>query len=156
MNKDEKMLEFLFTCPTIQENPLFFNFGNVEDNSNIVIPNSDDKALQKPYIDGSVAKRYTFNIDSFKSVAYNPIVQGESDENVEDFSDVTEIANWVNAQGEISNYPDFGSDCIIEKMETITDKPAFIGVDNSTNPPVAIYRVTIQIDYIDMSKVIWK
>ena len=33
---------------------------------------------------------------------------------------------------------------------------AFIGVDNSTNPPVAIYRVTIQIDYIDMSKVIWK
>lgn len=155
MDKDKKMIEFLQTCPTIQANPLFFNFGEIEDGSNQVIPNSDDKMLQKPFVDGSVAKRYTFNVDSFKSVAYNPIIDSSLDENLGYFEEVQAIADWINEQGDANVFPDFGADCIIEKMETQTVKPALLGVDTKKNPPVAIYRIAIQIDYIDTTKMLW-
>lgn len=155
MDKNQLMVEFLQTCPTIKDNPLFFNFGNVEDNAHQVTINSDDVALQKPYIDGSVKKRYTCSLDSFKSVACIPVVQGQSDENIEDFADVQELLDWVNEQGENFNFPDFGEDFDIEEMKTLTAKPDLIGVESSLNPPMAIYRIIIQIDYIDNTKRLW-
>lgn len=155
MDKNQLMVEFLQTCPTIKDNPLFFNFGNVEDNAHQVTINSDDVALQKPYIDGSVKKRYTCSLDSFKSVACIPVVQGQLDENIEDFADVQELLDWVNEQGENFNFPNFGEDFDIEEMKTLTAKPDLIGVESSLNPPMAIYRIIIQIDYIDNTKRLW-
>ena len=40
-------------------------------------------------------------------------------------------------------------------MATLTTKPELLGVDNEVNPPLAVYRISIQIDYIDTSKRIW-
>jgi hypothetical protein len=155
MDKNKSMIEFLQTCPIILENPLFFNFGSVEDNAHLANTRSDDKSLHKPFIDGSVARRYTFSLDSFKSVAHNPVVQGFSDENLTDLDEVQKVLDWINEQDELQNYPDFGSDCPIEKMETLTTKPDIVGVDTSSNPPMAVYRISIQIDYIDNSKKLW-
>lgn len=156
MNKNQCMVEFLQTCPTIRENPLFFNFGNVEDNANQVNINSDDVALNKPYVDGSVLKRYTCYVDSFRSVACIPVIAGKPDENIEDLTAVQEILNWINERGANSNFPDFGDTSVIEKMETTSDKPALVGVESNLNPPVAIYRIGIRIDYIDQSGKLWK
>lgn len=140
----------------MKDNPLFFNFGNVEDNAHQAIVRSDDTALHKPYIDGSVLKRFTFNIDSFKSVAYNPVVQELPDENLEDFQEVQNVLDWINEQDKLRNYPQFDSDCVIESMETLTTKPDLVGVDTTLNPPMAVYRISIQIDYIDNSNRVWK
>ena len=87
MDKSRAVLSFLQACPEISATPLFFNFGNVEDNAHQAIINSDDVALHTPFIDGSVAKRFTFSIDSFKSVAYNPVTQEylANDENLTEF-----------------------------------------------------------------------
>lgn len=156
MDKSQAVLEFLQTCPVIQANPLFFNFGNVQDNAHQTITRSDDVALHRPYVDGSVQKRFTFSIDSFKSVAYNPVVEGLSDENLEDFQDVQAILDWINDQDSLHNYPLFDSEFIIEKMETLTTKPDLVGVDTTLNPPMAIYRISILIDYIDTAHRIWK
>lgn len=156
MDKSQAVLQFLQTCPTVQANPLFFNFGNVEDNANQAIIRSDDVALHRPYIDGSVLRRFTFSIDSFKSVAYNPVVQGLSDENLEDFQDVQAILDWINTQNDLRNYPQFDTEYIIESMETLTTKPELVGVDTTLNPPMAVYRISIQIDYIDNSNRMWK
>lgn len=153
--KSQAMLDFLQTCPAIQNNPLFFNFGNIENNSAQVITRSDDVSLQKPYIDGSVLKRYTFSIDTFKSVAYNPVVSSATDENLEDFTQAQEILNWIIAQNRVSNFPDFPSTCTIEEMKPLTTKPELVGVDTSKNPHMAIYRISVQIDYIDTSECIW-
>ena len=149
------MIDFLKTCPTIQNSALFFNFGSIKDNAHQAIIKADDTSLQKPYIDGSVLKRYTFSVDSFKSVAYNPVVQGRSDENLEDFAEVQKILDWVNEQDELRNYPDFGPKCLIDGMKTLTAKPEVLGVDTSLNPPMAVYRISIQIDYVDGTKAIW-
>jgi hypothetical protein len=155
MDKNKSMIEFLQTCPIILKDPLFFNFGSIEDNAHLANTRSDDKSLHKPFIDGSVARRYTFSLDSFKSVAHNPVVQGFSDENLTDLDEVQQVLDWINEQDELQNFPDFGSDCPIEKMETLTTKPDIVGVDTSSNPPMAVYRISIQIDYIDNSKKLW-
>ena len=155
MNKHQAMLEFLQTCPKIRDNPLFFNFGKVENGAHQANMRSDDVSLHRPYIDGTELKRYTFNLDSFKSVAYNPIVQGLPDENLEDFEDVQALIDWVTEQEELKNYPAF-EDCIIDKMRSLSSKPELVGVDTTLSPPTAVYRISIQIDYLDTSKQVWK
>lgn len=155
MDKNQLMVEFLQTCPTIKNNPLFFNFGNVEENAHQLTINSDDAALQKPYIDGSVLKRYTCSVDSFKSVACNPVLSGGIGENIEDFAEVQSLVDWINEQGENFNFPNFGENISIEEMKTLTTKPKLIGVESSLNPPMAIYRIIIQIDYIDNTRRLW-
>jgi hypothetical protein len=155
MDKNQSMIEFLQTCPTIKGNPLFFNFGTVEDNAHQANTKSDDVSLHRPYVDGSVAKRYTFSIDSFKTVAHNPVVQGYSDENITELEEVQKVLDWINTQDDLQIFPDFGSDCFVEKMTTLTTRPELVGVDTSSNPPMAIYRISIQIDYIDNSKKLW-
>lgn len=155
MNKTQAMLDFLQTCSTIRDNPLFFNFGKVENGAHQANMQSDDVSVHKPYIDGTELKRYTFHLDSFKSVAYNPVVQGLSDENVEDFADVQELLDWINEQGDLKNYPAF-EDCIIDKMRSLQSKPQLVGVNTTMSPPTAVYRISIQIDYLDTSKQLWK
>lgn len=155
MDKNQAVIEFLQTCPIILSSPLFFNFGNIEDGAHQAITQSDDVALHRPYIDGSVLRRFTFRLDSFKSVAYNPVVQNYSDENMEDFIEVQNILDWINTQGDNNVFPNFGSECIIEKMQTLSTKPELVGVNTTSNPPVAVYRISIQIDYVDTTKRLW-
>jgi hypothetical protein len=149
------MLDFLQTCPSIRDNPLFFNFGKVENNAHQANMRSDDVSLHRPYIDGTELKRYTFQLDSFKSVAYNPVIQGLTDENLEDFNEVQSLIDWVNEQDDAHNYPAF-KDCVIDKMRSISSKPELVGVNTTMSPPMAVYRITIQIDYLDTSKQMWK
>lgn len=155
MDKNQAMLDFLQTCPAIRYNPLFFNFGKVENNAHQANMNSDDVSMHRPYIDGTEQKRYTFHLDSFKSVAYNPVIQGLPDENLDDFNDVQNLLDWVNEQGELKNYPAF-ENCIIDKMRCLSTKPVLVGVDTTLNPPTAVYRISIQIDYLDISKQVWQ
>ena len=151
-DKNEAMLNFIKTCPYIQDNSLFFNFGNVEDGAHQMITKSDDIRLQKPYIDGSVLKQYTFSLDSFKSIAYNPIVDEMDDENFDDFKSAQDLLNWIEEQNDAQNYPDFGDGCIIDEMRPVTEKPDLLLVETAMNPPTAIYRITIKIIYLDISK----
>lgn len=155
MTKHQAMLKFLQTCPSIRDNPLFFNFGKVENNAHQANMRSDDVSLHRPYIDGTELRRYTFNLDTFKSVAYNPIITGLPDENMEDFEDVQSLLDWINEQGELKNYPAFEK-CIIDKMQSLSTKPVLVGVDTTLSPPTAVYRISIQIDYLDISKQLWK
>lgn len=154
-NKTQAMVTFLQSCPALNGDTVFFNFGNVQDNAHQFVTRADDISLQKPFIDGSVSKRYTFIIDTFKSISFNPMVVGYDDENIDDFSNVQQLVDWVNEMGESRVFPDFGNECIIDEMKTLSSKPELLTVDRQVNPPIAVYRVQIQIDYIDNSKKIW-
>lgn len=168
MDKNNAVIEFLKTCPAIQSNPLFFNFAENEEGTNHFITETDKK--KKTYIDGSVLKQYTFTIASYVPVAYSAIV-GDSnfnDQNMENMAIVQEILDWIEEQADKANkakydlnesekdyYPDFGSECIIEDMRTLTGDPDLDGIDKSVNPPIARYSIGVQIDYIDNTKKIW-
>lgn len=157
VNKNQAVIDFLMTCPTIANNSLFFNFINAQDNNNQIITTSNDKSLNKPYIDGSVLKRYTFTIISFKSITENaiPKVAGMTDENVDDIMEVQEIIDWITEQHENRNYPDFGGFCEIDSMEALSENPNLDGVDNTASPALAKYSLSIRIEYIDKSKCNW-
>lgn len=160
VDKNQSVVNFLKTCPSLMNSPMFFNFGNVKDGATQTTIKSDDIIMHRPFIDGSVQKRYTFVIDCFKSVAYNPVFintqqSPTSNENIDELNEVQAIVDWINDKGIQGQFPDFGTACIIEKMETLTSKPDLVGVDTSQNPPTAVYRISIQIDYIDTSNSIW-
>lgn len=158
VDKNQAVIDFLITCPIIQKSPLYFNFINAKDDNKQIITIANDKNIQRPYIDGSVLKRYTFTIVDFKSIAYNAIVKqtGYPTENVLDMLEVQDIIDWITEQADAQNYPDFGEDCFIDDMRATTENPNLNGVDNSVKPSLAKYSVSIQIDYIDNSKKIWR
>lgn len=158
VDKNQAVIDLLLQCPKIVNSPLFFNFLNAKDENKQIISQSNDKALNKPFIDGSVMKRYTFSLIDFRSVAYQPIPKTTeyTSENVEELFDVQAIMDWVNAQADLRNYPDFGKDAVIDGMSTTSENPNLDGVDTSVTPALAKYSMSIQIDYLDTSKVIWK
>ena len=134
---------------------MYFNFGTVVDGAHQFTSRSDDVAASRPYVDGSIQKRFTFYLDNFKSVSYNPIVATTTDENLEEFGEIQSILDWVNAQDDLQNYPDFGEHAIIDKMSTTKWTPEMIGVDTTKDSPIAVYRIAIRIDYLDTSKRLW-
>ena len=157
VDKNQAMIDFLIQCPQIRDNPLFFNLINAKDNNKQIITIANDKATNKKYIDGSVLKRCSFTIIDFKSVTYNAIVKqaGYSNENVDEMLDVQGIVDWISEKSDAHDYPNFGVDCFIEDMQVLTDNPNLNGVDTSIKPSLAKYSITIQIDYLDTSKVIY-
>ena len=158
MDKNQAIIDFLIQCPTIANNPLFFNFLNAKDNNKQIITQANEISLNSRYIDGSVLKRYTFSIIDFRSVVYQPLpkVEGYTSENVEEMFDVQGIMDWVNEQADLQNYPDFGENCLIDSMRTTSDNPNLNSIDTSVTPALAKYSMSIQVDYLDTSKAIWQ
>lgn len=156
-NKHQAVIDYLLTCPTIYDTPLYFNFINAQDNTNQFVTESNDAYTNVRYVDGSVKKLYTFNITTFKSInaiAVVPIT-GYPDENINDMYDTQALIEWIREQNDIRNFPDFGTDCEIEQITTTTEEPKFVGIDEQTEPNLAVYNTAIQIEYIDYSKTIW-
>lgn len=157
-NKHQAVIDYLVTCPAIQDSPLFFNFINAQDGTNQFLTVSNDEYTSTKYIDGSVQKIYTFTILTFKSVNDIEIVRipGYQNENVSDMEDVQALIDWIQEQEEIHNYPDFGENCIVESIKTTTEEPNFDGIDEQVEPNLAVYSTSIQISYLDISKQLWR
>lgn len=170
-SKEEAVLNFLFQCPQIRDNPLFFNFINAKDGNKQIVTMGNEANIHRPYIDGSVLKRYTFTLVDFRSATYQPIPKvaettttttTSSDtppapiqnENVEEFIDVQGILDWVEQQADNRQFPNFGQNCVIDSMHVLTDNPVLNGVDTQIKPALAKYSFSIRIDYIDYSKAI--
>lgn len=157
MDKNQAVIDFLLQCPQIKENPLFFNFAEAEDNNKQIVTVANDKSVSKEFIDGSVQRLYTFTIIDYRSVTYQAIVKmaGYANENVEEMFDIQKMIEWVSEQAKVRNYPDFGEKCIINNMWAVTDTPNLNGVDTSAQPPLAKYSVSVQIEYLDRTGVLW-
>jgi len=156
-DKNQAIINFLLTCPALSANPLFFNFANAKDDTRQLVVAANEKNLNRPFVDGSVMKRFTFTLIDFKSVSYNaiPRASGYTDENVDDLLQVQDILDWITEQADLHNYPDFGEDCVIDEMRALTENPNLNGVDTTIQPALAKYSVSIQIDYIDYSRKVW-
>lgn len=154
-DKNVAMIEFLMDCPIIQENPLFFNFAEEEDGNNHYITEKVSPVAQ--YIDGSVLKQYTFTIASYSYVTHVAIDNDNVlvNENLENMAKIQGILDWINEQSESDNFPDFGEECIVDDMSTLTSDPNIDGIDTSVNPPIARYSVGVKLMYLDNSKKLW-
>lgn len=156
MDKNKAILDFITTYDGIKDSPIFVNFINATNDDIQLMTSSNDKALNKPFIDGSVKKRYTFNLIITKSLTDRAIVKDELiGENIDDLADMQAFMDWINEQGDNQIYPDFGEQCAIEEMHTTAENPELTGINTEVSPALALYSMEIRIDYIDYSKVIW-
>ena len=158
VDKNQAVIDYILQCPSIQDSPLYFNFINAIDNTNQVVTQANDRYLNRKYIDGSELKLYTFMIITYKSATDIAVVKlpGYSNENVVDMSDIQALIDWVKEQEDLENYPDFGQDCTIESIQVTTDNPRFDGINDEVSPALAVYSMTIEIQYLDKSKIIWR
>lgn len=157
VDKNKALIDYLLQCEDIYNSPLYFNLINAKDNTIQILPVTEDKIANRPFIDGSVQKRYTANLITFKSISDLEIVKSDDypNENIDELQDIQKLIDWIQEQEELRNYPDFGENCEIDSIDTTTDNPRFDGIDAQANPPIAMYTISIVIEYIDTSKVIY-
>ncbi len=158
IDKNQAVIDFLLQCPDIANSELYFNFINAQDDNKQIITESNEKFSNRTYIDGSVLKQYTFTLIDFKSITDSALVliQNYQNENVVDVSDVQALINWINNQNKLRNFPDFGEDCEIQSIETTSENPNFEGVNTEVTPILAMYSISIRIEYIDNSEKLWR
>lgn len=161
IDKNKAVIEYLLTCPDIANSSIYFNLINAKDDTIQILTTAEDKTLSRPYIDGSVLKRYTFNLITFKSISDAelvtvPVGSGEyySNENVDELGAVQLLIDWISEQEDNANYPDFGENCVVDRIMTTTDNPRFDGINADMTPPLAMYSISIVIEYLDISKMI--
>ena len=157
IDKNQAVIDYLLTCPSIAGNPVFFNAIQAEDDTKEIVTIANDRNAHKPFIDGTVEKQYTFTIMDFRSMSYLPIVigTGYSNENVEDMLDVQGVIDWIEDQNDARNFPNFGTDCIIDSIHTGADNPNLNGLDTNSSPALAKYSVSVVINYLDKSKALY-
>lgn len=157
VDKNKAVIDYLIQCPAIYNSPLYFNFIKAETDTNQFVTDSNDEYTNIRYVDGSVMKQYTFTIVTYKSTADIPVVKldGYPNESMSDLFDVQSLIDWVREQEDIHNYPDFGSDCVVDSIRTTSENPRFDGIDDQVTPNLAIYSVSIEIRYLDNSKKVW-
>ena len=156
VDKNQAILNFIATYEGIETNPIFVNFINAKDDDIQYLTSSNDKSLNKKFVDGSELKRFTFSIIITKSITNMAIAKDIMvNENISDMAFIQSFMDWINEQGEEGNYPDFGTDCVIEEMHTTAENPSLDGINTDVSPALALYSMEIGIDYIDYSKIIW-
>ena len=158
VDKNQAVINYILQCPTIQNSPLYFNFINAEDDTNQFLTQSSERYASKRFVDGSVMKIYSFTIILYKSTADIAVVkiEGYPNENITDMQSIQALIDWIADQQELHNYPNFGNECLIDDIYTTTENPRFDGVDDEVSPPLAIYSITIEIPYLDVSKKVWR
>lgn len=157
VDKNQAIIDYLLQCTDIDGKSIYFNLINESDDSIQILTTAEDKIMNRPYIDGSVLKRFTFNIIVFKSITESPLVtqDGYTNENVDDLAEVQALLDWIIEQRDLENYPDFGESCFIDDIDTTTETPRFDGINSEMNPPLAMYSISIVIQYLDKSRMLW-
>ena len=156
MDKTKAVIQFITTYTGIEKSPIFVNFINAKNNDVQLLTDSNEKSLNRRFVDGSEMKQYTFSLVITKSITNMALLKdGVVSENIDDLADIQAFMDWVNEQGDNQIYPDFGEKCVIEEMHTTSENPSINGINTEASPALALYEMEIRIVYIDYSKVIW-
>ncbi|RGW23165.1 hypothetical protein DW776_00655 [Ruminococcus sp. AM30-15AC] len=120
---------------------LNFNFSPESPNSISLLTNYSDK-VRKKYITGDALKEYGFSIIIVKEYS------SESDDlNLEAMNFAQTFMEWLEEQNEKKEYPDFGENCTIEKMENLQNMPNLSGVNYEAG--LARYMIQVRIIYTE-------
>ena len=157
VDKNKAVIDFLLTCDLIRNSPLYFNFVDAKDKSKEFVTSANDKVVDRPFIDGSVLRRYTFTIQDYRAIAFDALraLNVENNENVEDMLDFQGFIDWITEQAATENFPNFGEDCRVESMIALTSNPNMNGIQNIGGLDLAKYSVSVQIEYLDLTQTIW-
>lgn len=136
MSKNTAVWNWLKTYPDFEK--LFYNFCIAEDGNQSFIPNPTDFVIKQDIL-GNKLKYYDFAVTCFSSFSDIPF----SDENVIDYNAMQDFILWIDSQNKNKLFPDFGENCIIEKVENLQNIPS----SSAINQEMAKYMVQCRIVY---------
>ena len=123
---------------------LNFNFSPESEDSIALITNYSDK-VRKKYITGDVQKEYGFTLVIVKSYS-----SFGDDLNLEAMNFAQAFMDWLEEQNEKKEFPDFGEDCEVQKMENLQNMPNLSGVNQDGT--MARYMIQARIIYKERKK----
>ena len=141
MNRYEKVMELIKQCPLVG-NDTYFNFIDETNNDgNTTLATVPYGQLIRKYVDGEKLRKMQFEIRQIRPLAQ----YSNTNANMEEMQKVKEFLDWINEQGRIKNYPDFGENCIIQFLGTPdgVDEPSMLGKNESG----ALYGFPFEIIY---------
>lgn len=141
MNKHEAVWNWLCDCPEIAD--MYFNFSQSNNGDTAIIPMTayNDMWKYEPFIDDSGEKIYTFTIVQFERYSTTP----NNTENIDILLDVEKVANWIDKQHKIENYPLFPSNSQIFKIKALPFENGGIAGQDENG---AKYMFSVQIEYL--------
>ena len=138
--------EYILQCDSVKNNKLFINaVANAQDGAKQLVTSQIDLAQDKEYVDGSVLHKVIFTVFDFKSISFSSIVKSmlKKNKNIESLLEVQSLIDWISKQEKKRNYPDFGSDYEVEKIETTYLTPSTPAIDSTATPETAKYSIPI-------------
>lgn len=141
MTKHEAVKEFFEQkVEEIAEKQLGFNFSDDTEDNISIITNYSALQLKKYFI--GAEKEYGFSIIIVKEYSTD-----EDDLNIQAMNFAQSFMDWLEEQNKNKNYPDFGENCMIKKMENLQNMPNLAGILPEAN--LARYMLQCRIIYFE-------
>lgn len=121
---------------------LKLNAVTTEDGDAAFVVEQSDLVVDEPFIDGTAPRRFSFQLHLVLQWS-----DGYDDVNEDAIAKMSSWLDWVNAQFDLDNLPDFGESAIITGIESDQNVPTI----NIVNPEEgrAEYVFFGRIDYIE-------
>lgn len=149
--------EYILQCDSVKNNKLFINaVTKAQDGAKQLVTSQIDRAQDKEYVDGSVLHKVIFTVFDFKSISFNAIVKSmlKKNKNIESLLEVQALIDWIAEQQKKRNYPDFGNDYEVERIETTYLTPSTPAIDSTATPEIAKYSIPIVCYVMDYTEAI--
>lgn len=119
---------------------LHFNFSDEATDNIAFLTNYSDKVI-KNYV-RAAQKEYGFTILITKEYSTST-----DDLNLEAMNFAQRFMDWIEKQNRLKNYPNFGSDCEVLKMENLQNMPNLAGVNQEEG--LARYMLQCRVIYME-------
>lgn len=137
MDRNTAVWDWIKGFPEVDK--LFFNFGEANDGTSILIPNPTDLVI-KTDITGIKTCRYDFAYAVFLTTdSTTPF----STQNIEALNSAELFGRWIVAQNKAKSYPDFGANVVVTSLTLLSNTPTMTAISES----VAKYLTQARIEY---------
>ncbi len=135
-NKHDAVMAWLRTCPHIAD--LFFAFSHSDDGDTQLIP---AESVIAEYIDGSTLRRYDCALTRFAACSFEP----NDGANIEELMDFDRISEWIEAQYEAGNLPEFPAGETVQEISVLPNASGYFVAQDEDS---AKLMIQFQIDYL--------
>lgn len=138
MDRNKSFWAWLSTCPAITD---YITFNAVEEMAGETgIQTISNASWVERYVRGGGVQ----NVD-FAVVQIKPHDMGTSDVNFLQFFDAESVMNWVKAQNRIRNFPDFGENMQVMRIEPLENMPNLAAVSEDGGTAKYMFQVRVRV-----------
>lgn len=156
-NFTQRFIEYMLECRAIKNGRLFVDAAQAADGNTQLCTTTSDRSLDVELVDGSIERQIVFTLFDYRSVEFLQVAATmiDRDGNLENIVDVQSVIDWITDQNKAGNFPDFGTDCEVTKIESVYFVPSAPTIDKGEiSPNIAKYSIPIRVYFTDYSEAI--